>query len=188
MQYNCHMYLIIGLGNPEKEYINTRHNLGRTLLENIAENLNKDFIKSRLFKYFDASANKVDFIGLVPLTFVNESGKAVKQAISDYPKSQLIVIHDDLDRPFGSIRIKKGGSSGGHNGIQSIISSLGINDFWRLKIGIGRPPGRKDPSDFVLEEFKRQEQKELPFVIENSKEALFGLIEHGPEWAMNKYH
>lgn len=182
------MYLTVGLGNPGKEYTNTRHNVGEVLITNLALFFNKDFSKTNVYKFFKSDYEGQELVCIIPLSYVNESGLAVKKALSQFPDPRLIVIHDDLDIPFGSIRIKKGGRSGGHNGLNSIIKSIGSGDFWRIKIGIGRPPTGKDPADFVLSDFKKQELKELPFIIENAKEALFDLIKDGPDLAMNKWH
>ena len=182
------MYLIVGLGNPGTEYEETRHNIGKNIVLRLIEEFNSKLQDKNNYQFSSIKYNDSDITTLIPLAYVNDSGRAVKQALSDFPDNQLIVVYDDLDIPFGEIRIRKSGSSGGHNGLESIINSTGTNKFWRLKIGIGRPPARKNPADFVLEVFKKQEQKELPFIIENSKDALIDIIENGPEWAMNKHH
>jgi PTH1 family peptidyl-tRNA hydrolase len=157
------------------------------LIENLASYFGKSFSSKPLFSYFKSSLEKKEVIGIIPKIFVNDSGRAVKLALNEFG-GQLIVIHDELDISFGDIKIKKSGSSGGHNGVQSVISYLGTEYFWRVRIGIGRPPLRKEPADFVLEVFKKIEQKELPFMLEQAKEVLLDIIKYGPEWAMNKYH
>jgi PTH1 family peptidyl-tRNA hydrolase len=150
--------------------------------------VNKDFSKTNFYRFFKAEIDDTEIAGIMPVSYVNESGPAVKKALSEFPSYQLIVIHDDLDIPFGSIRIKNSGSSGGHNGLKSIIKSLGTDEFWRIKVGIGRPPARKNPADFVLERFTKTEFKEVPFIVAEARDAAIDLIKNGPSWAMNKWH
>ncbi len=185
------MILIIGLGNPGEEYCQTRHNIGFTLLNKFIEEtgnlsqiskFNSILIKS---KY----AGK-DLLCVKPYTFMNNSGTAVLKVIKYFEgkTESTIVIHDDLDIEFGEIKFKSGGGTGGHNGLESIVKKLGHADFDRLRFGIGRPPGRKDPADFVLSKFKIRETRELDSIISISIEALKDYIENGINFAMNKYN
>lgn len=160
------MILITGLGNSGKKYVKTRHNIG--------------------FKIIDALKKSSDFfpdkevVFLKPETFMNESGKAVKQALAYYkiPFGNLYVIHDEIDLPFGEIRISKNSSSAGHKGVQSIIDELKTKDFTRIRIGINPPAGvrKTETTDFVLEKFSKQEEKELEEITKRAIEEINALL------------
>jgi len=185
------MILIIGLGNPGEEYGQTRHNIGFKILDKFSEETG---ILVRISK-FNSILIKSEYAGkallcVKPCTFMNNSGSAVLKVIKHFEDKieSTITIHDDLDIEFGEIRLKSGGGTGGHNGLESIVKKLGRSDFDRLRFGIGRPPGRKDPADFVLSKFKRSEIRELDSIISISVEALKDYIENGINYAMNKYN
>jgi peptidyl-tRNA hydrolase, PTH1 family len=125
-----------------------------------------------------------------PATYMNESGGPVK-ALSKYysvAPAQLIVLHDELDVDFGLLRLKFGGGEGGHNGLKSISSALGTRDYYRLRVGIGRPPGRQDPADFVLRDFTSGQQAELAVVLAEAVDAVVDLVTHGLQVAQNTWH
>lgn len=174
------MFLIVGLGNPGEEYAGTRHNLGFMVVDQIARKLGVSFRITRSKALMaDVYRNQERILLAKPQTFVNQSGESIK-IISDWFSlgcSSLLVIHDDLDIPFGEIRFKEGSSSGGHKGIESIIEYLGTKDFKRLRVGIGRPPGRKDPIEFVLELFTNSEREELGSIIENAADTAIEIAE-----------
>jgi PTH1 family peptidyl-tRNA hydrolase len=125
-----------------------------------------------------------------PLTYMNESGGPVR-GLLDYhslPPENLVVLHDELDLPFGTVRLKRGGGEGGHNGLRSITRTTGTKDYLRVRVGIGRPPGRQDPADFVLRDFSATERKELDLLLAEAVDATELLLEHGLEGAQNRVH
>ena len=185
------MILIIGLGNPGEEYGQTRHNIGFIILNKFSEETG---ILAQISK-FNSILVKSEYAGkallcVKPYTFMNNSGSAVLKVIKHFEGKieSTIIIHDDLDIEFGEIKFKSGGGTGGHNGLESIVKKLGRSDFDRLRFGIGRPHGRKDPADFVLSKFKRSEIRELDSIISISVEALEDYVENGINYAMNKYN
>ncbi|MGA1846730.1 aminoacyl-tRNA hydrolase [Deferribacter abyssi] len=178
--------LIIGLGNPGKEYERTRHNIGFMVVNASAEYLDANFVRG-----FKGGYTKVgDVILFKPFTFMNRSGEAVREIV-DYYKvdvGSILVIHDDLDMEFGKIKFKKGGSDGGHNGIKSIINCLKSRDFFRLKIGISKPIRPEYTSQYVLGEFNSNEKKVLPQLIELCRNAVLCFMNDGYKVAMNNYN
>ena len=185
------MILIIGLGNPGEEYGQTRHNIGFIILNKFSEETG---ILGQ-FSKFNSTLIKSEYAGkallcVKPYTFMNNSGSAVLKVIKHFEGKieSTIIIHDDLDIEFGEIKFKSGGGTGGHNGLESIVKKLGRSDFDRLRFGIGRPSGRKDPADFVLSKFKMREIRELDSIISISVEALKDYVENGINYAMNKYN
>lgn len=185
------MILIIGLGNPGEEYARTRHNIGFIILNKFCEETGS---KSQISK-FNSILITSEYAGknllcVKPYTFMNNSGSVVLKVVEHFEDKieSMIVIHDDLDIEFGEIKLKSGGGTGGHNGLESIAKKLGHSDFDRLRFGIGRPPGRKDPADFVLSKFRTKETRELDSIISTSVEALKDYVENGINYAMNKYN
>ena len=185
------MILVVGLGNPGFEYSQTRHNIGFMVLDKFLEKLGRTsfFLKFNSEIYKSNSFNK-ELLLVKPLTFVNRSGTSVSNIVSHYDikTDEILVIHDDLDIDFGSIKLKCGGGTGGHNGLESIVEHLGGEDFNRLRFGIGRPPGKKDPAVFVLSGFRKAEIDELDFLIEKSISAIKDYIYFGIDHAMNEYN
>lgn len=182
-QQQQHPWLIVGLGNPGKKYEGTRHNVGFGVVDAIAE---AEGISMSAVN-FKALFGK-GFIGNVPVmlakpqTFMNASGESVGAIVSYYkiPLKQVVVIFDDLDLPFAKLRLLPKGGHGGHNGMRSIIDRLkGSRDFPRLRIGIGRPPGKMDPVNFVLRPFNKQEREELNFTFQEGVEAVQILVLEG---------
>lgn len=209
------MILIVGLGNPGKEYSNTRHNVGFLIVDRLALNLDVSNFKKRFTSEyclvsFSANENnnennnninnrnikkastclKEELLLVKPLTFVNNSGIAVVKFFKFYKEkiNRILIIHDDLDIEFGFIRFKKGGSSGGHNGVESIIRTLNSDNFDRLRFGISRPVANKDPADYVLSSFNKSEEKQLFNLVDFSVEAIKQYIVYGIEYVMNIYN
>ncbi|MFA5780403.1 MAG: aminoacyl-tRNA hydrolase [Elusimicrobiota bacterium] len=188
------MKFIVGLGNPGKKYSSTRHNVGFAVLDNFAEDKS---LKWREYKDRALVSVCDDFILVKPMLFMNLSGSAVESLVKKYlPRRQaggtdfedIIVVSDDMDISFGSIRIKKGGSSGGHNGVESIIETLGTNEFIRMRIGIGRPPSDTVAVDFVLSKFSQQEAIKMKSVIPRASEAVSVFIDSGLQKTMNLFN
>jgi len=185
------MYLIIGLGNPGSRYQYTRHNIGFMVLEKIAARWEVDLKQ----KSFDALWNRGKIAGInvllaMPQTYMNLSGNAVRKLLAYFKVdiNNLIVIHDDLDLPFGSIRLKTGGGDAGHKGLKSITTCLGSADFMRIRMGIGKPSDKFSVEDYVLERFGQEESALLQEVIQIAAKAAADIIESGMQQAMAKYH
>jgi PTH1 family peptidyl-tRNA hydrolase len=183
--------LIIGLGNPGRAYVSNRHNVGWRIADRFVDAHGWRFNK----KQNDAlvaigSAGGVRVIVAKPQTFMNLSGRAVQPLAHFYkvPLDRLLVIFDDLDLPFGVLRLREKGGAGGHNGMRSIIDRLGNNDFPRLRVGIGRPPGRMDPAAFVLRDFDAVEEAELDEICDRAVQAIDAFIAEGVGAAMNKFN
>ncbi len=175
-------WLVAGLGNPGEEYVATRHNAGFRVAEAFAERVGASYWKSECGA---ACAHKpwhgVDLIIAKPQSFMNLSGVPLAQVVKKYDVAvdHLIVIHDDLDIPAGAIRVKCGGGHGGHNGLRSIFDKLGTRDFLRVRIGIGRPPGRMDAADFVLKAPRGEDLEAFDHALARGAEAVPSLIENG---------
>jgi PTH1 family peptidyl-tRNA hydrolase len=183
--------LIVGLGNPGREYAGNRHNVGFDCVDLLAEkhgiSLDKSQHKARLGMGQVAGRHA---ILLKPQTYVNDSGEAVG-AVARYYKvapGDVLVIYDDLDLPQGTIRLRPGGSSGGHNGIKSIIEHLGTQAFPRVRIGIGRPPGRMEPKDYVLQDFSAAEREAMAEVFDRVVDAVETFVRDGIREAMNRFN
>ena len=185
------MKLIVGLGNPGIKYRNTRHNIGFLIMERLADKLNISISREK-FKgfYTKTSHNNTDIVLLKPQTFMNLSGQSVLSAVNFFkiPVKDILVLHDELDLSFGKIRFKKGGGFAGHNGLKSIGNLLGSKDFNRLRFGIGRPGGKIDVSDYVLQRFSDEESAILDDLIEKSVDAILFYLENGILKAMNQFH
>ncbi|WP_156686564.1 aminoacyl-tRNA hydrolase [Mycobacterium sp. Marseille-P9652] len=184
--------LVVGLGNPGDRYARTRHNLGFMVADLLAARLGATF-KAHKKSGAEVVTGRLAGHAVVlakPRCYMNESGRQVGPLAKFYSVApgDLIVIHDDLDLDFGRIRLKTGGGEGGHNGLRSIVAALGSKEFQRVRIGIGRPPGRKDPAAFVLENFTAAERAEVPTICEQAADATELLIEEGLEPAQNRVH
>lgn len=174
--------MVAGLRNPGADYEGTRHNAGFEVVQKLAARLEAPLGRapSRVRGLVSQVGSGDDRTLLfAPNTFMNESGAAVRSAMSYVKISpmDLLVIHDDIDLEFGRLRLQVGGGSGGHNGIRSVERSLGTNDFSRLKIGIGRPPGSMDPADFVLRRFAKAEREEMDIVVEDAANVASAWLE-----------
>jgi peptidyl-tRNA hydrolase, PTH1 family len=184
-------YLLIGLGNPGREYINTRHNIGFMLIDRLTIRLNARGMKMQSNAIvITAQYEERKLILAKPQTYMNLSGQSVQGLAHFYkiPLENLLVAHDDLDIPFGTIRIRPGGGPGGQRGMASTIEKLGTKEFPRLRMGIGRPPGRMDPKAYVLQDFSKEEMKLIPEVLDRSTDAAFEFIMKGLNAAMNKFN
>lgn len=180
---------IIGLGNPGSKYANTKHNLGFNVVAKIAEKLNVIAQKEKFKALFAKTIYKGEAVILMqPLTFMNKSGVSVSEVVNFYnlDLEDLMIIYDDKDFDIGQIRIRKKGSSGGHNGVQSIIDALGSNEFPRMRIGIGSP--EYDQISYVLSKFDESEQKVIDKVIDIASEAAIYSIFNTLDNTMNKYN
>ena len=183
--------LIVGLGNPGLAYRHNRHNVGFMVADALAEKLE---IPLKRVKFKAQIGNgKLEGIPIIiakPLTFMNKSGEAVAPLVRYFkvPLERLLVIHDDMDLPLGTLRMRPSGGSAGHNGMLSIFDKLGTNAIPRLRVGIGRPPGRMDPADYVLQDFPKSDEELLKMVIAKACEAALAFITTGLEKAMNTYN
>jgi PTH1 family peptidyl-tRNA hydrolase len=185
------MYLILGLGNPGKRYQYTRHNIGFMVLEKIAARWKVELKQ----KSFDALWNRgkiadINVLLAMPQTYMNLSGNAARKLLAYFKLdiSNLIVIHDDLDLPFGTIRLKTGGGDAGHKGLKSITTCLGSADFMRIRMGIGKPSDRTPVEDYVLQKFNPDESAMLQQSIQSASEAVEEIIISSMQQAMAKYH
>ena len=163
--------LIVGLRNPGPKYEATRHNIGAEVVELLAERHDASFKKARRFiraQVAEIRINDIPVVLALPLTFMNEAGQAVAPLVRYYrtPPDRLLVVHDDIDLPFAKLRAAHGSGPGGNNGVKSIIRSVGSQEFWRLKCGVGRPPGRMDPAAFVLKPFSAKERPEMDVTVQ----------------------
>jgi peptidyl-tRNA hydrolase, PTH1 family len=184
--------LVVGLGNPGPNYASTRHNLGFMVADRLAARLGATF-KVHKRSGAEVVTGRLGGHSVVlarPRSYMNESGRQVAPLAKFYsvPPADIVVIHYDLDIDFGRIRLKLGGGEGGHNGLRSVVAALGTKDFQRVRIGIGRPPGRKDAAAFVLEKFTAAERAELSAMCEQAADAAELLIELGLEPAQNRVH
>ena len=185
-------WLIVGLGNPGREYERTRHNAGFRAVELLAEKLGCKIDKAK----FQGLYSQINYNGgklflLKPQTFMNLSGRSVLQLSAYYsiPPERIIVLFDDISLPPGRLRIRAEGSAGGHNGIKSIISELGSQEFPRVKIGVGSKPNPEfDLADWVLSTFSAKEEKDLRFALENAADAALSIIDSGVPQTANKYN
>jgi PTH1 family peptidyl-tRNA hydrolase len=184
--------LVVGLGNPGPRYATTRHNLGFLVADILADRIGSGF-KVHKKSGADVATGRLGGRSVVlakPRTYMNESGRQVGPLAKFYSiaPADVIVIHDELDIDFGRIRLKSGGGVAGHNGLRSVGASLGSNDFQRVRVGIGRPPGRMDGATFVLSTFTSTEWKEVPTICEQAADATALLVEQGLEPAQNLVH
>jgi PTH1 family peptidyl-tRNA hydrolase len=191
------VWLVVGLGNPGPTYAGTRHNVGYLVVDELVRRMGgalkshksgrAEVLEGRLAPP-GAPAPKV-VLGR-PRTYMNESGGPVSTLAKFYTvdPGHIIAIHDELDIDFGTLRTKFGGGDNGHNGLKSMRASLGTGDFYRVRVGVGRPPGRQDPADFVLGSYSSTERKELPFQIDSAADAIECLIAHGLEETQQRFN
>ncbi len=189
-------WLVVGLGNPGTEYAKNRHNVGFMVADLTANRVGGRFGRHRkaMAQVAEArlgiGADAPRMVLAKPMTYMNLSGGPIAALRQFYkvPLHQVIAVHDELDVPFGQLRLKLGGGEGGHNGLRSMSGSLGSRDYLRVRFGIGRPPGRQDPADYVLSDFSAAERKDLEFLIDRAADATEALIARGLEWSQNSYH
>ncbi|WP_199255214.1 aminoacyl-tRNA hydrolase [Mycolicibacterium mengxianglii] len=184
--------LVVGLGNPGPNYAKTRHNIGFMVVDILADRMGEKF-KVHKRSGAEVATGRLGGKAVVlakPRVFMNESGRQVGPLAKFYsvPAADVVIVHDELDIDFGRIRLKFGGGVAGHNGLRSVSSALGTNDFHRVRVGIGRPPGSKSGAAFVLEQFNSRERPELPVICEQAADAAELLVELGIEPAQNQVH
>ncbi len=184
-------FLLLGLGNPGREYARNRHNIGFMFIDRLAVRINARGMRLQS-RALVTSGNFQDnkLILAKPQTYMNLSGQAVQGLARFYkvPLSQLLVAHDDLDLPFGTLRLRPGGGPGGQKGVASAIEQLGTQDFARLRFGIDRPPGRMDPADYVLQDFSKQQMETLGEILERGVDAALTFVTEGLDRAMNNFN
>ena len=184
--------LVVGLGNPGPVYAKTRHNVGFMVADLLAGRMGSAF-KVHKKSGAEVATGRLGDRSVVlakPRVYMNESGRQVGPLAKFYsvPPADVVIIHDELDIEFGRIRLKLGGGEGGHNGLRSVAAALGTKEFQRVRIGVGRPPGRQDPAAFVLDPFNSIERKEVPTICEQAADATELLLELGLEPAQNRVH
>jgi peptidyl-tRNA hydrolase, PTH1 family len=185
-------WLVAGLGNPGDKYRTTRHNAGAMVAELLAERAGERFRKTR---FVPADVAETRIAGERVLLakshrFMNDSGPSfasVARKNSVQPE-QLIAVHDEIDLPFGALRIKQGGSTAGHNGLNSLVSALRSDDFFRVRVGVGRPPGRGDPIGYVLKPFSKDQLPDVPLLIDDAADAVESLIENDLERTQDRFN
>ena len=184
-------WIIAGLGNPGPEYAGNRHNAGHMVVDLLAERIGSRFKAHRSRnEVADGRLAGIPVTLAKPRTYMNTSGGPVAALASFYkvPPERVVIVHDELDLPFGAIRLKLGGGDNGHNGLRSITQSLGTNGYYRARFGIGRPPGRMDAATFVLRDFSAAERKELPLLLDRGADAVETLLVKGIAAAQNTFH
>ena len=184
-------WLIAGLGNPGPEYAGNRHNAGQMVVDLLAERMGTRFKAHRTRnEVADGRLAGVPVTLAKPRTYMNLSGGPVAALAAFYkiPPERIVVVHDELDIPFGAMRLKRGGGDNGHNGLRSVTQALGTNEYNRARFGIGRPPGRMDAATFVLRDFSAAERKELPLLIDRCADAVETLLSKGLAVAQNTFH
>ena len=185
------MYLIVGLGNPENEYANTRHNMGFDTINEIARRNNINITKTKFKGLYEVGIIQGEKVILLkPQTYMNLSGESVIEIMDFYniPEKNLIIIYDDIDTEKGNIRIRKKGGPGSHNGMKSIVDNLQITDFTRIRVGIGQPKFKNDMINYVLEKIPEEERKILKQGITKAAEAVEEILKNGIDIAMNKFN
>jgi PTH1 family peptidyl-tRNA hydrolase len=186
-------WLIVGLGNPGPEYSHNRHNVGQMVLDELAARAGGKF------KSHKARAQVLEgrlgiggprIVLAKPQSYMNVSGGPVSALAQFYgiDPAHVIAVHDEIDIPFDTVRLKIGGGEGGHNGLRDISKALGTKDYLRVRVGVGRPPGRMDTADFVLRDFSAPEKKDLPFLIDAAADAVEVLVKDGLPAAQQKFH
>lgn len=191
------VWLVVGLGNPGPDYAGTRHNVGYLVADELARRMGSGWRKHKSGRA-DVVEGRLSAPGVPgprvvlarPRCYMNESGGPVKALASFYKVAPegIVAIHDELDLPFGKLRVKLGGGDNGHNGLKSMRSSLGTGHFCRVRAGIGRPPGRQAPADFVLSNYATAERKELPFQVDLAADAVESLIEVGLDLTQSRFN
>jgi PTH1 family peptidyl-tRNA hydrolase len=184
------VHLVVGLGNPGSKYQNNRHNVGFMVVERLAERHGREPFREKFQGLFAKGSLDSTELGLLkPQTFMNLSGQSAQKAMAFFKVelAQLVVVHDELDLPFGTVRVKLGGGAAGHNGIKSLTQCCGGPDFVRIRVGIGRPRSG-DGASFVLSDFSRDECLELPNVVESASLAVADVLTRGVQAAMNLHN
>ena len=177
-------WLVVGLGNPGPEYARTRHNVGQMVLDELASRLGGSFKVHKTRAQVLESRLRPGGPRVVlakPMTYMNTSGGPVAGLAKfyDIPAERVIAVHDEIDIPFAALKLKIGGGEGGHNGLRDMSKALSTKDYYRVRVGVGRPPGRMDAASYVLKPFSSTEGKELPFLLDDAADAVEHLVENG---------
>ncbi|QEO15442.1 aminoacyl-tRNA hydrolase [Agromyces intestinalis] len=186
-------WLVVGLGNPGAQYAGNRHNVGQMVLDELAARLGANFkthkTPSRVAEAFLRPGGP-KLVLAKPNTYMNTSGGPVSALLkfTSLGVDRLIVVHDELDIPFDTIKLKQGGGHGGHNGLRDIQKAVGSPDFTRVRVGIGRPPGRQDPADYVLKDFAGAERQALPNLLSDAADAVEAIVDAGLVAAQQRFH
>jgi PTH1 family peptidyl-tRNA hydrolase len=184
--------LVVGLGNPGKEFANTRHNAGADVVELLARRHDARLKKSRRDRALvgDARVAGKRVVLAVPLTYMNDSGRALAPLAKHYDVApeQIVVVHDELDLPPAALRVKVGGGLAGHNGLRSIVQHLHSDEFVRVRIGVGKPPSKERGADHVLARASKRDREEMAVTIEEAADAVELIVTDGPDAAMNRYN
>ena len=183
--------MVVGLGNPGPDYEHTRHNAGFKVVDLLGENLRATYWKdSAGAKVAVVRFGEQELVLAKPQAFMNVSGGPVSKLVAEYevPLADLIVVHDDLDLAPGRITCKRGGGHGGHNGLRSLHDKLGSDEYLRVRVGVGRPPGRMDPADWVLQQLRSDARADFESAIPAAAQAVLHILEHGIDSAMQEYN
>ena len=192
-------WLVVGLGNPGPRYAGHRHNIGAMVIAELARQSGASLREHKAGRAWAAEVRLGTAPGGLPgpravlarpMTYMNLSGGPVSGLVKFYktPLEQVVVVHDELDLDFGTVRLKRGGGEGGHNGLRSISQSLGSKDYLRVRLGIGRPPGRQDPADYVLSDFPARDRVEVELLIGEGADAVTALVHTGLEATQGRFH
>lgn len=194
-------WLVVGLGNPGPTYAGNRHNVGRMVVDELARRAGEPLTVRRTsatraavcevrLGTLPGGAPGPRVVLAEPASYMNVSGGPVAALVRylDVPAERVVVVHDELDIPFGQVRLKSGGGEGGHNGLRSISSALGTRDYLRARVGVGRPPGRMDAADFVLKDFSTVERKDLPWLVDAAADAVEMVVTQGLLAAQQRFH
>jgi peptidyl-tRNA hydrolase, PTH1 family len=185
-------WLVAGLGNPGRRYERTRHNVGAMVADELARRVSDRFRRARLIpaEVAEITADGERVVLAKSRTFMNESGPAFASVAKRHrvPPDHLIAVHDELDLAFGALRVKFGGSTAGHHGLDSLVAALRTPDFYRIRLGIGRPPGRKEPYDHVLETFSKREEADVSILIGDAGDAALCLVTEGLAAAQDRFN
>ena len=186
-------WLVVGLGNPGPEYARTRHNVGQMVLDELASRLGGTFKMHKTRAQVLESRLRPGGPRVVlakPMTYMNTSGGPVAGLAKFYgiPAERVIAVHDEIDIPFAALKLKIGGGEGGHNGLRDMSKALSTKDYYRVRVGVGRPPGRMDAASYVLKPFSSTEGKELPFLLDDAADAVEHLVENGLLEAQQRFH
>lgn len=185
-------WLVVGLGNPGERYESTRHNVGARVVERLCERLGERFRKARFIpmRVAEAKAHGQRLWLVRPLTFMNVSGPPVASFARRHRlgPDRIVVCHDEIDLAFGALKLKRGGSTAGHHGLDSLCQALHSPDFYRVRLGVGRPRGRKEPADHVLDRFAKEEREEVELLIEDAADAVLTLVRDGLSAAQDRFN
>jgi PTH1 family peptidyl-tRNA hydrolase len=181
-------WLVAGLGNPGRQYAGNRHNVGFLVADLLAERLGARFSRHRRAPAQVAETRQL--ILVKPMTYMNLSGGAIANLARYYklPPDRIVAVYDEIDLPYGTLRAKLGGGEAGHNGVRSLTQALGTRDYLRVRFGVGRPPGRQEPADWVLSDFSAAERKDLDYLVDRTADLVEAVINEGLEAAQNRFH